>query len=402
VRKTAFREENAAVNESAADTILSRICEHAWQRAPQTTARLSAAGFAPGRWPDWYTATRIPVLDKKALATLQQSDPPLGGFCGQDCGPRSLFLSTGDVMEPALPAAELRLADWFRSCGLEKSDVVLNGFSYHLTPAGLLFHGALLRVGCTVLPAGPQNLDAALALAARSRITGFTGIAGHLKLLVQRGEELGFQVGRDLPLRLAFAGGEPFGGPIRQDLVARHGIRCFDFYGTADVGVVAGETAGQDGFALLDGVVAEVLDPHTGERLDDGDPGHLVLSVDNENYPLLRLGTGDVAVLSKGRLLGPYGRIDNSARVRGLLLYERQVQQALAAHPSITGGCVEINRRDGRDGIVATLVCSSEFPAAAESFAAAFRAACRLSVDQIFQADDAIDGPVLRDRRFGR
>ncbi len=388
------------MNESA-ETVLSRICEHAWQRAPHTTARLRAAGFAPGRWPDWNSLRLLPVLDKKTLSCLQQSDPPLGGLDAGQSGPRSLFLSTGDIMEPDFPAAEQRLAAWFRRCGLQASDVVLNGFSYHLTPAGLLFHGALLRVGCTVLPAGPQNLEAALALAARARITGFTGIAGHLKLLVQRAEELGLQVGRDLPLRIAFAGGEPFGGPIREALVAR-GIACLDFYGTADIGVVAGETADEEGFALLEGVVAEVLDPPTGERLDDGEPGHLVISVDNENYPLLRLGTGDIAALSRGRIFGPYGRVDNSARVRGLLLYDRQVQQALAAHPSIGGGWIEIFRRNGRDGIMATLACTGDFAAAHDAFASAFKASCRLSVDQIVCAAEgaATDGPILRDQRF--
>jgi phenylacetate-CoA ligase len=389
------------VNESA-ETVLSRICKHAWQHAPHTTARLRAAGFEPGRWPDWNTLTRVKLLDKKSFCTLQQSNPPLGGIDTGHTGPRSLFLSTGDIMEPDLPAAEQRLAAWFRHCGLKKSDVVLNGFSYHLTPAGLLFHGALLRAGCTVLPVGPQNLEAALTLAVRARITGFTGIAGHLKLLIQRAEELGFRVGHELPLRIAFAGGEPFGGPIREALVANHGIACFDFYGTADVGVVAGETAGEEGFSLLEGVVAEVLDPHTGERLDDGEPGHLVLSVDNENFPLLRLGTGDIAALLRGRLMGPYGRVDNSARVRGLLLYDRQIRQALSAHPAITGGWVEITRRGGRDGIVATLACGSDFSAAENAFAAAFRASCRLSVDRIIWVSEgaATDGPILRDQRF--
>lgn len=392
----------------AVEAVLARICEHAWGQAAETTARLEAAGFGPGRWPDWAGLATLPVLDKRSVAAMQQAAPPLGGLGASKSGPGCLFLSTGDIMEPDLPAAEARLAAYFLRCGLAAQDVVLNGFSYHLTPAGLLFHGALLRIGCRVLPAGPQNADAALALAARARVTGFVGIAGHLKLLLTRAEELGLQVGRDLPLRMAFAGGEPFGGPIRQELVARHGIACFDFYGSADLGVVAGERAGQDGFELLDGVVAEVVDPVTGARLPPGEAGHLVVSVDNPNYPLLRLGTGDIAALtadSPPRLLGPFGRVDGSARVRGVLLYERQVKAALATHPAIKGGWVEVGRQGGRDGLVAALMVepAGDWAAARGAFEAGFRAACRLSVDAVVAtpADAKLDGVALRDLRAG-
>jgi len=384
------------------DATLASICGHAWSRAAAATARLAGAGFGPGRWPDWAGLAILPVLDKQVLATLQQAKPPLGGFGTGEAG--SLFLSTGGIMEPDLPAAEERLARYFQCCGLTPGDVVLNGFSYHLTPAGLLFHGALRRVGCCVLPAGPQNPDAVLSLAMRAGVTGFVGIAGHLKLLLTRAEELALQVGRDLPLRLAFAGGEPFGGPIRQELVARHGVACFDYYGSADLGVVAGETAGQDGFELFDGVVAEVLDPLTHERLPAGETGHLVLSVDNPTYPLLRLGTGDLAALTPGprpRLLGPFGRVDSSARVRGLLLYERQVKEALASHPAIRGGWVEVDRQNGRDGLAATLLVDpAAWDAAQVAFQGAFQAACRLSVDTVVPASGATpDGPALRDLR---
>jgi len=388
-----------------AEAVIAEICAHAWDRATEPTARLRAAGFDPGWWPDWDGLATIPVLQKSTVTSLQTAAPPLGGMAAATEGAGCLFLSTGDIMEPDLPAAEARLAAFFRRSGLTADDVVLNGFSYHLTPAGLLFHNALLQIGCRVLPAGPQNADAALTLAVRAGVTGFVGIAGHLKLLLTRAEERGLRVGADLPLRIAFAGGEPFGGPIRAALTERHGVACFDYYGSADLGVVAGECPGQPGFALFDGVVAEILDPQTGARLPDGAAGHLVLSVDNPNYPMLRLGTGDIAAIgADGNLLGPYGRVDSSARVRGLLLYERQVQQALGAHPAIKSGQVVVSRSDGRDGLVATLVVAPEgdWLAATAAFQAAFQAACRMSVDSIVPAEVALEGPALRDLRVAQ
>ena len=369
-----------------------RICETAWAHAPATAARLHRAGFGPGWWPDWEGLATIPPLDKSAIAAMQQAVPPLGGLAAAP--PGALFLSTGGTMEPDLSDAERRLAAFLVACGLGADDVLLNGFAYHLTPAGLLFHEAARLAGCRVLPAGPQNTEATLELAVRAGATAFAGIAGHLKLLLDRAAETGVR----LPLRVALAGGEPYGGTLRAELAARFGIACYDFYGTADVGIVA---AGRDGegLALFADVVAEILDPATGHRLDEGEVGHLVLSVDNANYPMLRLATGDLAALKQGRLLGPFGRVDAAARVRGLLLHEPAVRAALAAHPAIRGGYVEITRESGRDGIAAFLATDGDPVAAEAAFRARFTALCRLTPDRVLPApaDDA--GPLIRDRR---
>ncbi len=356
---------------------------------PEAAERLRRAGFGPGRWPDGEDMTRVAVLGKPALAAAQHAAPPLAmGDVAGNC----LFLSTGGTMEPDLPAAERRLAAFMRGCGLGAGDVVINGFSYHLTPAGLLFHNALLLAGCRVLPCGPQNTDATLELARRSGASGFVGIAGHLRILLTRAAELG-----EAPrLRVALAGGEPFGAPLRAELTARFGVACFDYYGTADVGVVAG---GSDGaLALFDGVIAEIVDPANGCRLPAGEAGQLVLSVDNPDYPMLRLATGDLATLSNdGRSIRALlGRVDASARVRGLLLHEGAVREALAVHPAIAGGWIEVTRPDGRDRLTAFLVTDSE--AASAAFAARFAALCRLTLDAILPAGVAA-GPAVRDCR---
>jgi len=118
---------------------------------------------------------------------------------------------------------------------------------------------------------------------------------------------------------------------------------------------------------------------------------------------MLRLGTGDIAAIgADGNLLGPYGRVDSSARVRGLLLYERQVQQALGAHPSIKAGQVVVTRSDGRDGLAATLLVEpgTDWQAASAAFQAAFQTGSRMSVDSVAPAGATPDGPALRDLRL--
>jgi phenylacetate-CoA ligase len=146
-----------------------------------------------------------------------------------------------------------------------------------------------------------------------------------------------------------------------------------------------------------------VLDITTGARLPDGETGHLVLSVDNPTYTMLRLATGDLAALAPGeprRMLGPFGRVDASARVRGLLLHEAQVRRALGAHAALAAGYIEVSRVDGRDLLSAALVVTpdGEFAAVESAFRARFPELCRLSLDSVHQVAEAA-GPLVRDLR---
>lgn len=394
------------------DGVVARVCAGAWRRSDNVTARLVEAGFGDGRWPGFEQLAAVPLLHKKDLHARQEAAPPLGGLAG--CTPEeidTLFYSPGGIAEPRMPSAEARLAQGLAAMGFGPGDRVLNGFSYHFTPAGLLFHFALRALACTVLPVGPQNGEAAVELAARARATGFVGITSHLKRLVRLAEEDGHSVGpgNDIPLKVAAAGAEPFGAEIRWELHEGYGIAGYDIYGSGDLGIVAAERPDAEGLVLLDGVVAEVLDPESGVRLPDGTPGHLVLTVDNPAYPLLRFGTGDISIIlpepapdDRQRIAGVLDRIDDALRVRGMLLYGAQVAEALKAHPAIEAGWVEVTRAEGRDGLAAYLTVSDDTARgeAERTFAERFQALCRLRLDSVHPVDiEAAPKRPLVDRR---
>ncbi len=63
-------------------------------------------------------------------------------------------------------------------------------------------------------------------------------------------------------------------------------MSVFQGYGTADVGAIAYECEHACGWHVAPGRVVEVLEPGTGE---------IVVSVDNDVYPRVRFGTGDVS-----------------------------------------------------------------------------------------------------------
>ncbi len=394
-----------------ADALLRDLCEGAWQRADNLTARLREAGFAPGNWPTWESLARLPILHKSEIPELQRRAPLLGGLGASDRGRiHSLFFSPGGILEPDMPTAEARLAAIVTGLGFGPEDVVLNCFSYHLTPAGLLFHNALRLAGCLVLPGGTHNAEALFELMRRTGATGFAGVSSHLKLILDQAERDGRDVHADLRLRKAVAGAEPFSGPIRKELADRYAIRAFDIYGTAEVGIVAFECGEDSGLHLHPDALAEVTDPETGERLPDGRAGHLLITARNPEYPMVRLGTGDLATVSNERcrcgrtttrITSILGRVGASARVRGMLVHEAEVRDALRAHTSIVTGRIEVSRADGRDAVTAVLELRGEDAAEAiAAFAKRFAAKCRITLDRVERSAGPLgSGPLISDLR---
>ena len=289
-------------------------------------------------------------------------------------------MSPGGVIEPLVPRMVERLAEMLQGAGFEPTHSVLNGFSYHFTPAGLLFHAALVRIGCTVLPAGPQNTAMQAEFAQSVGANAFVGIASHLKIL--------FDHQPSLPIRLAMAGAEPYGEALRAALLAQYGVRCFDMYGFAEGGIVAASCAQMGALHLHADVLAEVVDPASGELLPEGASGELVLSLDNPGFPLLRFATGDfvqieprVCTCERHGILHLLGRADQSARVKGMLLHQSQLRRFLTAVGA--RACrVAVSRVDDRDHIAVTVRLAGCAADTAE-LDAGFRGACRLRADRI-------------------
>ena len=380
-------------SDDRASHIISRHAAH----VPEMAARLTRAGIAAGELLDAAQLERVPLLRKSSLRELQSALPPWGGLLADGFHPEACFTSPGGIVEPLVPRMVERLAEMLMQVGFGSEHIVLNGFGYHYTPAGLLFHGALIRAGCTVLPAGPQNTGVQAEFAQALGANAFVGIASHLKIL--------FDQQPALAIRLAMAGAEPHVEALRAALLASRGVRCFDMYGFAEAGVVAVSCAQAGALHLHADTVAEVVDPGSGERLPEGSPGELVVSLDNPGFPLLRFATGDLvridpAVCACGRsgVLRVLGRADQSARVKGMLLHQSQLRQFLG--DAGASACrVVVTREADRDCIAVTVrpVGGAIDPQALE---AGFREACRLRADRIEVDPDLVaDSCVIDDQR---
>ena len=128
----------------------------------------------------------LPVLRKAELPALHKAAPPFGGFVpGLPGSFGRLFTSPGPIFEPEpVHADPWRGARALFAAGFRPGDVVLNTFSYHLTPGGFIFDASARALGCAVIPAGPGNTEAQFELIEAYRPVGYSGTPDFLKILL--------------------------------------------------------------------------------------------------------------------------------------------------------------------------------------------------------------------------
>ncbi|MDQ4105086.1 MAG: AMP-binding protein [Actinomycetota bacterium] len=340
---------------------------------------------------------RVPVLTKDELIAAQRDDPPWGGAVAPGTTLRKVFCSPGPLYEPQLPGPDpWRWGEALRALGIGSGDVVLNCFSYHLTPAGAMLEEGALAVGATVVPAGVGNVDLQVTLAAAVGATAFTGLPSYLKALVDKAAELDLR----WTVRRALVTAEPLPDSLR-DWLAPHVPTVLMAYGTAEAGLLGYETSPRSGLHLPGGVLVQICDVDTGfPRYDDG-LGQVVVTLLRPAQPLVRFGTGDLSAWTTGpggslRLAGVLGRVGEAVKVRGMFLHPRQAAATLAQEASVTAYRFVIGRHQHRDTLRCEIVSCD--PDAIGRVSALVRSQLRLAADVV--AVDALpDGPVIVDER---
>ncbi len=293
------------------------------------------------------------LLERQKAARVAGGDP-FGGFATvgwqglrHSQGAKRVFQSPGPIYEP-----EGQRPDYWRfgralfAAGFRAGDLVHNSFSYHLTPAGSMMETGAHAIGCTVFPGGVGNTELQLQAMAELRPQAYVGTPSFLRILLEKADELGIS----LPsLATASVGGEAFPAALRDALQAR-GVSAYQSYGTADLGLVAYETAAREGLVLDEGVIVEIVRPGTGDPVPEPkagqapEIGEVVVTVLNPDYPLIRFGTGDLSALLPGtcptgrtnkRIRGWLGRADQTAKVRGMFVHPGQVAEIARRYPEV-------------------------------------------------------------------
>lgn len=301
----------------------------------------------------------LPLLRKSDLKTRQRGALPFGGLTSIPVGGMGkIFMSPGPIYEP-----EGRRADYWRTAralyaaGMRSGQILLNTFSYHLTPAGSMIESGALALGCTVIPAGTGNTEQQIEVITDLAPDAYAGTAAFLRILVEKFIEQKIP----FPIRRAMTGGDALPASLRAWLLG-HGLEAVtQFYGTADLGNIAYEGVADGGLVLDEDLILEIVTPGTGIPVAEGEVGEVVITTLHPEYPLLRFATGDLSCVLQGhspcgrtnvRLKGWLGRADQTTKVRGLFVHPEQIALILKKHAEIKKARLVVSGEMAQDKMV--------------------------------------------------
>jgi phenylacetate-CoA ligase len=394
---------------------LRHIIQHAYAQAPAVREILDAAGISPDDVQTLADLAKIPVTSKDRLAELQAADPPFGGFLAVPLDTlQHVFFSPGPLYEPS--AGESAVMDTVREvfgiAGFGAGDVVLNAFGYHLIPTGLALDQVLTEIGATVIPAGVGNAGLQLKMMLDLGVTGYIGTPSWLMALIEKAEENSLDFSQ-FSLSKVLVSAEPLPPALRQAFVESYGLSVTNAYGTAELGFLACNTEGGLPMRLLGMPIIQVVNPETGLTANPGETGEVVVTTFNETYPLIRLGTGDLAVnmdpapgesRQEERSIILVGRVGDAVKVRGMFVHPNQLRFALGQVAGVARAQAVVTRPENRDELTLRVVAdeSADHEALTNGLGIAVQSACRVQVDRVeFIAADALgeDAQAILDER---
>jgi phenylacetate-CoA ligase len=399
------------------DERLRQVIEAAYAHAPAVRDHFDAAGLKPEAVQTVADLERVPVLPKDRVIALQQEKPPFGGFLATPPSEvRHIFFSPGPLYEPDVgddPTPIAMTQRCLEMAGFRAGDVVLNTLSYHLVPAGLHVDWTLGAMKCTVVPGGVGNSDLQIKMMRDLGVTAYTGTPSFLMNLIHRSEEMGLDFRRDFKLRKAAVTAEPLPPALYQTLTDQYGLTVTNIYGTAELGLLAVNTGGGMAMQLMPEPIIQVVDPDTGRTVGSGEAGEVVVTTFNQAYPLIRLGTGDLAVnvdpnpgqsRQEERAIILVGRSGEAVKVRGMFVHPNQLRFAVSQLPGVEAFQAIVSRPGDNDQVTLRirLADGADETAVAEPLKEAVRAACRVQVNEVVfvpATDLPPEEPLILDER---
>jgi phenylacetate-CoA ligase len=358
----ALEARDPALREAALMTALPQIIATAKERCPAYRHLLAAV--QPEKVTDRQALAELPLTRKSELIELQRRNPPFGGFAAVPLSAlRRVFVSPGPIYEPEGKRADYgRFARALFAAGFRAGDLVHNTFSYHLTPAGAMVESAAEALGCPVIPAGTGQTEQQLRAIADLKPVGYVGTPSFLKILLDRAASEGTDIAS---LKKALVSAEALPAALRREFRSR-GLNVLQCYGTADIGVIAYESAGPDGEAeegmvLDEEIIFELVRPGTGEPVGPGEAGEVVVTTLTPEYPLIRFATGDLSAMlpdpgispgggrTNHRIKGWLGRADQTTKVRGMFVHAEQIADVLRRHQAIRRARLVVERPGSTD-----------------------------------------------------
>ncbi len=410
-----------AAREAALMAALSAQVAHAQASSPAQAERLKGVDAKAVNSRE--ALAKLPVLRKGELLQAQiaareaagsAGGDPFAGFSASGWNglryPRPakrVFQSPGPLYEPQGHHPDTwRMGRALFAAGFRQGDLIHNGFSYHLTPAGAMMEEGAFALGCAVFPGGIGNTELQLQAMVDLRPQGYAGTPSFLKIVLEAAQAKGVKIPS---LTKALFSGEAF-PPSLRDWFLERGVTGYQCYATADVGLIAYETEARQGLVVDEDVILEIVTPGTGDPVAEGEVGEVVVTVLDPDYPLIRFGTGDLSAVLPGqcptgrtatRIKGWMGRADQTTKIRGMFVHPSQVAEIVKRHPGVQRARLVVEGTIADERMVLYAECADVGDTLAQAMVATVRDVTKLRGEVHLVAPGSLpaDGKVIEDKR---
>jgi phenylacetate-CoA ligase len=311
--------------------------------------------------------TPLPFTTKSELAAEQEAHPPYGRLLTYPLARYRYLHQTSGTTGRALRWLDTA-ADWetfmrcwaavYRGAGVTENDLVFCAFSFGPYISHWTGIEGARHIGALALSGGGMGSEQRLRAMLDNRCTVLVCTPTYALHLAEVAHNLGLDI-KHSDIRLTIHAGEPGASVpnIKSRIEAAWHARAFDHAGATEVGSWAYDCLADDYDMHLNEpeFIFEVVDPQTGEPVEEGERGELVITtLGRYGMPVLRYRTGDLVNMTTepcacGRTTarikgGVLGRADDMLTIRGVNLYPSAIDDLIHTVPAITEYEVEIRR----------------------------------------------------------
>lgn len=325
---------------------LKHLVDYCKNNVPFYAKRLEEAGISGDKIKTLSDIQYIPYTEKSDI----RDNYPYGLFAQPMKNIVRIHASSGTTGNPTVVGYTRKDLDVWSDCvarlcaavGVTDDDVAQISFGYGLFTGALGLHYGLEKLGAAVIPVSSGNTEKQVKLLHDFGTTVLISTPSYAMYMSEVAHDMGIS-NEQLKLRIGLFGSEGCTNELRDKIEKGFGLFSTDNYGMSELcgPGVSGECYLRDGLHFAeDHFLPEVIDSKTGEVLERGATGELVVTtLSKEGIPLLRYRTKDITRLNYEpcscgrthcRMDKVKGRSDDMLKIRGVNVFPSQIESVMA------------------------------------------------------------------------
>ena len=394
-------------------TRLKWSLRHAYENVPFYKTSFDDAGVHPDDLKSLSDLSKFPFTVKQDL----RANYPFGMFAVPREQVARIHASSGTTGQPTVVGYTQNDLDvWgsvvarsLRASGLKPGDMLHNAYGYGLFTGGLGIHLGADALGLSTVPISGGMTPRQVRLINDFKPNGITVTPSYALSILDEFAAQDLDP-RDCSLDVGIFGAEPWTNSMRHEIEQAFDMHAVDIYGLSEImgpGVANECVETKDGLHIWeDHFYPEIINPETGELVEDGEQGELVFtSLTKEAFPIIRYRTRDLTRLLEGtarsmrRMEKVTGRSDDMIILRGVNVFPTQIEEALMGTPGLAPHFqIELSKPDRMDQmrIVTEVADSALGHEARETAGRALASAIKQSVGISVKIDVLDAGGVAR------